>query len=110
MSDINLFIDIHCQRPIWAIKHPNKKYRLSRYRIYVDEDLIVERDWIWEDNIFLSENIWINADSAKDHTLIIDPVVYSPEQAIFTIDNFKVVNSHVDNVKINDLQVNFTLR
>ena len=110
MSKVNLLVDVHCQRPIWATKHPDKKYTLSRYRIYVNEDLITERDWVWDNNLLISENIWINTQPTRNYTLRIDPVVHVLEQAIFMIDNFKVVNAHADTVKINDLQVNFTLR
>jgi|688.fasta_scaffold1389467_1 hypothetical protein len=110
MSEVNLTFEIHCQRPPWAIKNRFSKFLDSRYRVYVNNDLITERNWNWDNNIFLKENIWINTPINTQHTLKIEPIVYIPEQAVFTVNDFKIVNVQADITKINDLQVNFTLR
>ena len=110
MSEVNLHFEVHCQKPDWILNHPDKKYNLSRYRIYVDDNLLTERNWIWNNNIFLNENIWIRSELNSTHTLKLIPVVYIPEQAVFTLDNFQVANFQADSTKINDLQVNFILR
>jgi hypothetical protein len=110
MSEINLTFEIHCQRPPWVIKNPLGNFTDSRYRVYVNDDLITERSWLWDNNIFLKENIWINTSIETQHTLKIEPIVRIPEQAVFTINDFKIANVPATSTKINDLQVNFTLR
>ena len=110
MSEVNLTVEVHCTRPPWGQLNSCKKFTDSRYRIYINDDLITERSWIWDNNILLNENIWIIADTGTDYTLRVDPVVLIPEQAKFTIDNFKITNVPADINKIDDLQVNFTLR
>ena len=109
MLEVNLIFEVHCQRPPWGIINPISKFSDSRYRVYVDDDLITERSWIW-DNIFLKESVWIKSINRCNHILKIEPVVCIPEQAVFTIDNFKISNISATSTKIDDLQVNFTLR
>lgn len=110
MLEVNLTFEIHCQRPPWVIKNPLGNFTDSRYRVYVDDDLITERSWLWDNNIFLKENIWINTSIQTQHILRIKPVVCISEQAMFTVNNLKIVNVQADINKIDDLQVNFTLR
>ena len=109
MLEVNLIFEVNCQRPPWGIINPVSKFLDSRYRVYVNDDLITERSWIW-DNISLKESVWINTVEGLEHTLKIEPVVCIPEQAVFTVDNFQVANFQADSTKVNDLQVNFTLR
>ena len=114
MSEINLAFEVYCWRPGWAIVHranivDRYQYSNVRYRIYINNDLITERSWVWNNNIFLNENIWIDNNNT-DYNLKVEPITNYPNQAKFNIENFKVINSQADSTKINDLQVNFTLR
>jgi hypothetical protein len=110
MLEVNLIFEVHCRRPPWGIINPISKFTDSRYRVYVDDDLITERSWGWNDNIFLKESVWIKSINGCDHILKIEPVVCIPEQAVFSADNFEIANIPATSTKINDLQVNFTLR
>ena len=111
MREVNLNFEVLCQRPIWATLGSFKeKFSKSRYRVYVNNDLITERDWNWDNSIFLLESVWINGERDTNYTLRLDPVVHIPEQANFSINNFKVTNLEADSTKIDDLQVNFILR
>ena len=110
MNEVNLIFEVHCQRPPWGISTPISKFTDSRYRIYVNDDIITERSWVWDNNIFLKESVWIKSINRCDHILKIEPVVCIPEQAVFTIDNFEISNIPATSTKIDDLQVNFTLR
>ncbi len=92
MSCINLIFDIYGYVPKW-INGTFDRYqnilRDSRYRIYVNNDLIVERNWVWDNNIFLRENIYINS-AVSEHTLKLEPVVFHENQIKFLIKNLKV--------------------
>lgn len=101
-----------------------------RYRIYVDNDLITERSWIWKDSITcLQENIWVNLNggvsivkfsrlpSLKYNQFGIN-VVYSVHQLTaysFAIKNLLVNNrlTSVDNPIISnqgkDIEVSFSI-
>lgn len=60
------------------------------YRLYVDNDLITERTWIWPNNtIYLNEELMVNLDPEKEHCLQIEvlPCNFNPQ---FEIRNFSV--------------------
>jgi hypothetical protein len=82
----------------------------SRYRIYINQDLITERSWIWDNDTFLLENIWIHADKSIEYVLKLESIVIVPEQAKFCLENLKSKNLEITNKAIDDLQINFTLR
>jgi len=105
MSEININVDIHCSRPNWVFL-PNvsiEQYDISYYRLYVDSDLLTERTWIWDNNTFIKEDIWIEADPNIEHVIKIEPVLKNPAQARFELLNFKVVNK---NYQLNRLDIN----
>lgn len=111
MIEVNIKADIHCSKPIWATLGAfHKKFSDSKYRVYVNDNLITERDWIWDNNILLQENLWIHCEPNQDYTFKIIPVVYISEQASFNLDNFKITNVDANINIIDDLQVNFSLR
>lgn len=110
MYDTNLIVEVHCLRPPWGQHNPIKMFNDSRYRIYVNQDLITERSWIWNNEIFLLENIWIHADKSHEYILKLEPVVTVPEQAKFSLKNLTSKNLEIMNKAIDDLQINFTLR
>ena len=94
MSYINLIFDIHGYIPKWingTVDRYQNILRDSRYRIYVNNDLIVERNWLWDNNIFLRENIYINS-VLSEHTLKLEPVVFHENQIKFLIKNLQVNN------------------
>ncbi len=100
MSELNLVFDVYGYRPSWVqkrdiVKDFEKDLCNSRYRIYVNNDLIVERNWIWENNIFLRENMWIIAESSELN-LKLEPIIYNPIQIKFLIKNPIVNNIPID--------------
>jgi hypothetical protein len=109
MSEVNLIFEVHGYRPIWAKNHPNIIYSESRYRIYVDTDLITERTWSWDNNILLNENIWVYGDINSTYTLNIIPVIHNINQAKFTIGNLKISNILSYIKQITDLQIEYKL-
>ena len=110
MHDVNITIEVHCIRPPWGQYNFIKMFTDSRYRIYINNDLITERSWIWANDIFLLENIWIHADKNHEYILKLEPVVTIPEQAKFFLENIKFKNLNAESNKIDDMQVNFSLR
>lgn len=110
MNAINLSVEVHCIRPPWGQYNTVGIFNDSRYRIYISNDLITERSWVWNNNTFLLENIWILPNSKNEHVLKLEPVVTIPEQAKFFLERliFKDINADIH--KINDLQINFSFR
>lgn len=61
------------------------------YRVYVDNDLITERTWIWHENqIFIREHVWVNLEPGKHTVEVITPTVNLGKLS------FKVLNHRLD--------------
>lgn len=37
-----------------------------RYRLFINDDLLTERDWIWGDSAIIEEEIWVDTDLLDD--------------------------------------------
>lgn len=96
MHEINLAVEIHCQLSIWAkfyIENPKYSgYVDPIYRIYLNQDLITERTWIWDNNIFLDENIWFYGEHNTNYILRLESLLFADNQAAFRLNNLRVLN------------------
>jgi hypothetical protein len=79
------------------------------YRVYVNTDLITERTWIWDNHTFLVENLLVDLDLKRGHTVKVEPVIYIPDQAQFKISDFKLLNAGGQANSISDVELYFTL-
>ena len=111
MDTINLIFNLHGTIPKWVenqkIQSYEKNFLNSRYRIYVNNDLIVERNWLFDNNIFLRESLWLNC-ILKEYTLKIEPIVFNLNQIKFFIKNPKVNNKSID-FNPDQLELSFTI-
>lgn len=85
MSQVNLKVQIHCLQPLWVATEKNI------YRLYVNNDLLTERSWIWDTNTVINEDIWVNLNSTTTHSIKVEPIL-NPirSMAKFTIQNLQV--------------------
>jgi hypothetical protein len=102
---INVKIDIHCNRPIWAMTGYDVKYR-----VYVDNTLITERTWVWNNTTYIQENIWVNT-NILDHILKIDPIISTKSIAKFYLNNLQTTTQNgvscLNTAIHNDLEILF---
>lgn len=64
MKRISIVIDIQCK----------KQGAKTIYRIYVDNDLITERDWVWPKNkLYVRENLIVELDQGP-HSIKVESV------------------------------------
>ena len=103
---IALIVSTYKQLMTNAIQN-EKNFLNSRYRIYVNNDLIVERNWLFDNNIFLRESLWLNC-ILKEYTLKIEPIVFNLNQIKFFIKNPKVNNKSID-FNPDQLELSFTI-
>ena len=71
MSDVNLTVEVHCLQPRW-IEHEKAKYR-----IYVNDDLIIERTWIWDQDTVIEENITVDVTPEITHTVRVECIKFN---------------------------------
>jgi hypothetical protein len=114
MNAVNILVDVHCYRPAWTLK-PTALAEMripAQYRVYIDNDLVTERTWLWSNTTFIQENSWIIVEENSIHTVTIEPIYVNPlfrAQGIFTINNLQVINQPFTSKQIDDLTISFTL-
>jgi hypothetical protein len=84
MSEVNLKVQVQVLQPTW-VEHTNSKYRL-----YVNNDLITERTWIWNFDTVIDENIWVNVPPHISHSIRLEPILDPKMMAQFGLRNFRV--------------------
>lgn len=104
--ELQLSFDIYASIPSWIEQLSETQRDESRYRVYVDDELITERTWMWGNSAYLKEIIWVDIEAGQ-HYLKIEPVIKNPAQARFSIDNFST-NRIVESSK-EDLGISFKI-
>ena len=109
MNAVNLTVEVHCLKPSWV------NYENNKYRLYVNDDLLTERTWIWELNTLINENIWIDVPANSTNTVRLELIIQDHLLAQFALltqfalRNLQVVNASFTSEQINDLTISFTL-
>ena len=103
MNAVNLTVEVHCLMPSW-VNHENNKYRL-----YVNDDLLTERTWIWELNTLINENIWVIIPATSANTVRLEQIIQDKSVAQFALRNIRVIDTPFTSEQINDLTISFTL-
>lgn len=118
MPQINLSIEIHCNKPSWInsgyiLGNPVADYPVLRqptYRLYVDDDLITERTWHWGEDIFIKEELWVNLSEGDEHRLTVEPILRNPAQAKLLAFNLQAKTGTLKNKqRVDDLQFSFNI-
>jgi hypothetical protein len=104
MNAVNLTVDVHCIRSCRSILNKEQ----VAYRLYINNDLLTERTWIWKNNICIKENIW--AYTKTTNLITIQPILHLSGQAVFTLDNLQVIDTMFTFEQINEHTISFTLQ
>jgi hypothetical protein len=89
MAAVALTINVFCQKD-WA--------RNPVYRVYVDDDLLTERTWIWPAyEFFIKENIEVDISPGK-HRIVVQTTVPDSDNIVFR------------NLTVNGILVSSTVR
>lgn len=80
---LNFTVEVHCLH----------LYPGLRYRLYSNNDLLIERNWRWGLNVHIEEDIWINLPFGLEHTIRIEQIT-AYTFPIFVFKNFKIATNH----------------
>lgn len=86
MSEVNLKVQVHCLQPGW-IEHEN-----SRYRLYVNDDLITERTWIWNMDTYIEEELLVDVPEQVSHIIRLETILDNPR----SLTQFGLQNLYVN--------------
>jgi hypothetical protein len=85
MKETALTFEVHCLQPRW-IEHEK-----ARYRIYVNDDLITERTWIWDMDTVIEESMQVKVTPNLTHNIRLEHVKFNRgDLAQFGLRNFHV--------------------
>lgn len=103
MAAVNLTVEVHCLKPSWV------NYEKNIYRLYVNNDLLTERTWLWKLNTLINENIWLDIPLNSTNTAKLEIILQDNSVAQFALRNLQVVDVPFTSTQINDLTISFTL-
>lgn len=110
MATYTLSLDVHCYRPAWTTTEGNKQFATSAYRIYINNILIIERTWVWENNNSIREELIVALEPNIPVTLRLEPVVKIASQAKFSINNFAIDTAQYTATPINEHSFSFVIQ
>ena len=80
---IPISVEVHCLQ--WSSEGNN------RYRLYVNDELMVERDWLWGEHTFIVENLIVDLVPDTDHVVRVEIVRLNPQYlTYFRLDKLVV--------------------
>lgn len=100
MSIVKIIVEVHCI----TLDSINE----SRYRLYADNDLLVERTWRWGEITIIEEEIWLNLPLGVSHTLYLNTVSMNSSTK-FILKNFSIYDSPYCITDSDDYSITFFL-
>jgi hypothetical protein len=89
MAIYQLTVDVH-------YSHPTGINDDSRYRIYVDQELMAERSWNWLTNVLVQENLIVELNPGA-HTVSLVEANKDITQGRFNLKDLTVNGTNTDN-------------
>ena len=66
--ETTISVEFHCLQPRWV------QTENSKYQIYIDDELMAERDWIWDQSIYVNEHMIADISPGVSHTVRVDVI------------------------------------
>ena len=105
MKLVNLKVQVHCLKPSWVEGENNA------YRLYLNNDLLTERSWVWNIKTFIDETVWVELNSETDHLIKIVPILYPVNSlAKFAIANLRINEDSYSNGIQEQLELSFRIK
>ena len=106
MSATQISLEVHCLGPSWVQTEKN------RYRLYINNEMLVERDWIWPTHQYINENIWVDAIPGILNTIKLEPILqtiktYNPilapakNELVISTESISIAKFAIKNVHVN---------
>jgi hypothetical protein len=102
--ETSITVQVHALQPRWIdLEQP-------RYRIYVNDDLITERTWIWDLQIYVEESMCVDILPGVSHTVRLEVIKTKPmDLAQFGLQNLKINGSSISDHSGHRSELSFIL-
>ena len=102
--ETKITVEIHATKPSWI------EYENNIYRLYINNDLLTERTWIWNLNTFIEENIWVDVNQNETQVFKLEPILSTNSVAEFELKDFMINGVRLHNSNYNNkVEVSFKL-
>lgn len=81
-------VEVHCLQPSWA------NVEKCAYRLYLNDELMTERTWIWDINTFIDEQMIVDVSPGINHVVKVDVIKSTP---------LAITQLALRNVRVNDV-------
>jgi hypothetical protein len=86
---ISITVEVHALQPAWI------DVETPKYRLYVNDDLITERTWIWNMQTYIEEYIRVDVMSGISNTIRVELIKSKPmDLSQISLQNLKI-NGHL---------------
>lgn len=93
----SLYLDVLCSQAAWAtVQGSNLKSPV--YRLYIDEELLIERTWVYGQDDLITEELHLNIELNQFCKIYVELLMQDPDQARFLIRNLRC-STHTVNVR-----------
>jgi hypothetical protein len=92
MKEVRISVEIHCLEPRWV------EQEQSKYRLYLDDEMLTERDWVWTQDTLIREYLVVEVSQGFTHTIRVDVIKVKPSY----LTKLALKNLTVDEIKQND--------
>jgi hypothetical protein len=84
MNIVELKFEVHGTAPEWAVTSIERGVlQCPSYRLYLNNELLTERTWIWDNRTYIDEKIIVNIPTDTLHTLKIESIAKDLSQISF---------------------------
>jgi len=100
MSATQISLEVHCLGPNWIQTERN------RYRLYINNEMLAERDWVWPTHQYINENMWVDITPEILNTIKLEPILqtvsFSDKDTIVTFTSQSIAKFAIKNVHVNN--------
>lgn len=82
---LSLSVEIHCTMASWG--GDTRFIERPAYRIYCNDDLIIERTWVWSNSEYITEQLFLK--EANNYTITLEPLLHELNQANLEMINLR---------------------
>lgn len=81
----------------------------TRYRLYCNNDLLIERKWRWTKNHYIEEEIWLNLDYGVIVEISLIPILFNNSTTKFKFKNCSIQTPPYNIKSITDYSFIFSI-
>jgi hypothetical protein len=106
---VSIILEVHISLSEFKNRILSKNTDIQEeYRIYLDDTLMTERSWIWSNDVFIKENMYVNIDLSARHRIRVERV-QDRGNTKFELKNIHSIDQLLDVIYISESEIDFKI-